>query len=236
MDENAVETLLVGATKLRELQVDSGYEIHEQSTEHFGELLKAHMLAVGTIGTVLSRRESEGAKVAHGLQQQAALISSFIQGINIVDSSISEGHYSQATVLIHNELETIIALEETTQAETVTKEGSKAVIVPKSLTKLYSDFIDIDEKAVHNMLATILSSESTQPQTSTTGLLMAQQFNEKKSWQLFGLHVSLLIVLAIHINEYYQTIYGEEEGLNDIELEALINAEKILVNCGWLTK
>jgi len=233
MDESAVEALLFGASKLRELQVDSGYEIYEQSRELFGELLTAHMFAVGTIATVMSQKEILGTEVGGDLQQQTALISSFIQGVNIVDSSISEGHYNQAAALIRQELETISALEDLNQGRAVS-EASKPVRVPRSLVKLYDDLSDIEETAVQNMLETILAPDSTGLQNSTSGLVMVQKFNEQRSWRLFGLHVSLLIVLAVNINEYYVAIDGK--GLDEIELQALMNAQKILLSCGWLTQ
>ena len=234
MDENTAEALLFGATKLRELQVDSGYEIYEQSKDCFGELLTARMLAVGTIATVLNRTKDGSTEVANDSQQQAALISSFIQGINIVDCSISEGYYSQAAALINKELETIVALEE--QGKTVARKSSNLVRVPLSLAKLYSDLSDIDDVAIQNMLEDILTPDSTELQNDTSGLLMTQKFNEQKSWRLFGLHVSLLIVLAVHINQYFEAIHGEGQGLSEIELQALMNAQKILLDCGWLTQ
>ncbi len=236
MDQNAVEAILFGATKLRELQVDSGYEIYEQSKDRFGELLTAHMLAVGAIGTVLSRKESESVEVASDSQQQIVLISSFIQGINIVDCSISEGYYIQATVLVRQELETILALEELNQSKTVAKGGSEIIHLPRTLAKLFGDLSDIDDTAVHNILKDILTTDATELQNATTGLLMAQEFNEQRSWRLFGLHVSLLIVLAVLINEYYEAIHGEGQGLNEIELQVLINAQKILLDCEWITQ
>lgn len=234
MDENAVEVLLFGASKLRELQVDSGYEIYEQSRELFGELLTAHMFAVGTIATVMSRKEILGVKVGGDLQQQTAFISSFIQGINIVDSSISEGHYNQAAALIRQELETIVALEDLNQGKAVASEAEKTVRVPQSLVKLFGDLSNIDEMAVQNMVKIVLASDPTELQNGTSGLVMKQKFNEQRSWSLFGFHVSLLIVLAVQINEYYVAMHGE--GLDEIELQALVNAQKILLSCGWLTQ
>lgn len=235
MDQDAVETLLFGATKLRESQVDAGYEIHEQSREHFGELLTAHMLAVGVIGTAVDR-DREGSEIRNDVQKQIALITSFIRGINIVDYSISEGYYIQAIALIRQELETIVAIEELNKGNTVTSETSNVVHVPWSLAKLYGDLSNVDHTAIHNMLEDILAPDSTDLQEDTGGLLMVQKYNEQRSWRLFGLHVSLLILLAIHLHEYYEASHGEGQGLNEIELQALINAQKILLDCGWLTQ
>lgn len=235
MAQDAVETLIFGATKLRELQVDAGYEIHEQSRGNFGELLTAHMLAVGVIATAVNQGR-ERSEIGNDVQQQIALISSFIQGINIVDYSISEGYYIQAIALIRQELETIVEIEELNKGNTAASETLKVAHVPWSLVKLYGDLSNVDHNAVHNMLENILAPDSTELQEDTAQLLMVQKYNEQRSWRLFGLHVSLLILLAIHIHEYYETIHGEGQGLNEIELQALMNAQKILLDCGWLTQ
>ena len=63
---------------------------------------------------------------------------------------------------------------------------------------------------------------------------MIPQFQEQISWKLFGLHVALFILLAVHLNDHQESVFGEGAGFNDVEKQAIRHAQEILIDEGWL--
>ncbi len=234
MCREAIENLLVTATELLGLQVAAGDVIREQSKEHYGQLLEAHMQVVGAIWSAIKRRDGERAEIVGDSQQQIVLIAVFIQGINIVECSISEGYYIQAAALIRQELETIAALEELKKGKRVAKMTPNVGHVPWLLAILYGDLSKAVHAADHDVLQDILAPSSSGMPEDITGVVMVQQFQDQLSWRLYGLHVALLILLAVHLHEHHEVVHGKGEGLNEIEIQAVKNAQQIMIDGGWL--
>lgn len=234
MDREAVENLLVAATELLGLQVAAGNTIREQSKNCYGQLLEAHMQIVGAISSAVKRRDGERAVIVDDSQQQIVLIAVFIQGINIVESSISEGYYIQAAALIRQELEIIAALEELKVGKRVAGKTPNVGHSPWSLATLYGDLSSATHAADHDMLQVIMSPDQAGLPDDTTGVIMVQRFQDELSWRLYGLHVALLILLAVHLNDHHTTVHGESNGLNETEIIAVKNAQEIMIDEGWL--
>ncbi|WP_018233469.1 hypothetical protein [Thioalkalivibrio thiocyanodenitrificans] len=234
MYREAVENLLAAATDLLGLQVAAGSVIREQSKERYGQLLESHIQVVGAIGSAVKRRDGERAEIVGDSQQQIVLIASFIQGINIVECAISEGYYIQAAALIRQELETIAALEELKKGTRVLRRTPNVGHVPWALATLYGDLSKAAHAADHDVLQDILAPNAVGLAEDTTGVVMVQQFRDQLSWRLYGLHVALLILLAVHLHEHQETVHGEGQGLNEIEIQAVQNAQQIMIDGGWL--
>jgi len=234
VSREAVESLLGAATQLLGLQVAAGDVIREQSKVHYGQLLDAHMQVVGAIGSAVKRRHGERAEIVGNSQRQIVIIAAFIQGINIVECSISEGYYIQAAALIRQELEMIAALEELKKGERVDKKTPNVRHVPWSLATLYGDLSQATHAADHDVLQSILVPDKSSLPVDTTGVIMVQQFKDQLSWRLYGVHVALLIQLAVHLNDHHETVHGEGGGFDQIELQAVKNAQELMIDGGWL--
>ena len=61
---------------------------------------------------------------------------------------------------------------------------------------------------------------------------MAPQFKHELAWNMMGFHVSLLILLAVHIHEHYELVTGT--GMNKVEADVIKMAQEMLLEEGWL--
>ena len=230
--KEAIESLFEAAMGLLGLQVAAGDSIREQSKERYGHLLDAHMLVTGALGSAITRRDGERAAIVGDSQRQIVIIAAFIQGLNLVECSISEGYYIQAAALLRQELEMIAALEEIKRGKRVDKRTPNVGHVPWSLATLYGDLSKATHAADHDVLQEILAPDSSALPKYTTGVTVVQQFQDELSWRLFGFHVALLILLAVHLNDHHGSIHGE--GLIDFEIQAVRNAQDLMIEGGWL--
>ena len=229
-----MESVLAAATELLGLQVAMGDSIRDQFREHYDHLLDSHMLVVGAIGSAVKRRDGERTKIVGDSQRQIVVIAAFIQGINIVECSISEGYYIQAAALIRQELEMIAVLEEIKKGQRVNRKTPNVGHVPWSLGTIYGDLSKAAHAADHEVLQGILGTSPSSLAEDTTGVTIVQKFHEELSWKLFALHVALLILLAVHLHEHHETAHGEGKGLTDAELQAVKKAQDIMIEGGWL--
>ena len=234
MHRNEVEKLLKAATELLGYQIASGNLTREKSKECYGALLEGHMQVVGAISSALKRRDGERSEIIGDSQQQIVLIAAFVQGINIVECSISEGYYIQAAALIRQELEMIAALEEIKKGIRVQNKTPNVKHVPWSLSSLYGDLSKATHAADHGILQDILYPDSSSLMEDTAGVVMVPIYQETVAWRLYGLHVALLIQLTQHLNDHHELVFGEGEGFNEIEIKAIKNAQETMIEGGWL--
>lgn len=162
------------------------------------------------------------------------LIAAFIQGINIVECSISEGYYIQAAALVRQELEMIAALEELKRGRRVNRKTPNVGHLPWSLGMTYGDLSKAAHAADHDVLQDILAPGQHALADDTTGVTMIQTFRNELSGKSYALHVALLILLAVHLHEHHETVHGEGQGLTEMELQAVKKAQEIMLEKGWL--
>lgn len=84
----------------------------EISKSNYGALLDAHLSATTCIGSLLLKMNLRPGESNESISGRLSLIASFIQGIDLCETTISEGLYAQAANLLKQELETIAAIEE----------------------------------------------------------------------------------------------------------------------------
>jgi len=102
-------------------------EVRDKSLAAYGRLTEAHMLATGAIGSALWRvnykRSLERQETT--ADDRSALIASFVIGLDIIETAITEGCYLQAATILRQEMETLAALDEIDQRGSARKDGSQ---------------------------------------------------------------------------------------------------------------
>ena len=230
--KETAEKLLESATRLLGYQVALGVENREKAKMSYGRILDAHMTVTGAIGSALVRNDGVRLKIVGNSQRQIVLIASFIQGINIVECAISEGYYIQAAALLRQELETIAALEELKSGTRKDERTPNVKHVPWSLGRLYGDLSKATHAADHDVLQQTLAPDRSLLPEDTTGVMMTPHFRRETAWRMMGLHVSLLILVAVHLDSHYESVMGS--GLTEMEASALHRAQQMLLDEGWL--
>lgn len=84
------------------------------------------------------------------------MIASFVQGIDLTETSISEGFYLQAAALLKQELETVAALVEVRGGKRNEKRTPNVGVVPWNLGQLYGSLNEAAHVSESSVLQTIL--------------------------------------------------------------------------------
>ena len=226
-----IERIAHYAVELLAQQEFQGKAVREPTKYRLGALLDAHMLALGAVASAIGRMAGQRLKIVEHSQRQIVLIASFIQGINLSETAISEGYYLQAAALIRQEMETIAALEELKKGIRQDSRTPNVSNVPWGLGRLYGDLSKAAHAADHGFLQGLLLPKGVELPAETTAVTMVQTPDPELAWRLYGLHVALLLLLAVHVNDHSELV--GTEGLVKSEVQAISTAQQILIDEGW---
>lgn len=219
--ENAI--LLLEAITIRR------NENREYSKIDYGLLLDAHLSVTAVIGTLLFKDSMKPGNTNEIISGKLSLIASFVQGIDLCETSISEGLYAQAAGLLKQEIETIAAIEEFIVGNR--KDGITPNVkhVKWDLKRIYGDL---------NKVAHVSHKDSFQPlyQAETKGeavpVSIVPIYNKDIARSLYAVHVALLIHLASLLIDTYKEIYNEKPSA--AEYQILTGAIKMMESEGYL--
>jgi len=201
-----------------------GKLVRESAKQTYGLLLDAHMLLTGVIQSALVRKSGVAGKTSDVIAHRLWLIASFIQGIDLCETAISEGFYFQAAALVKQELETIAAINEVNSGVRTNRRTPNVNRVPWNLGKLYGALNDVAHVGETVILQSLLSMAPRGPVAPVT---IEPRFNEIIANQLYGLHVALLALLCFALGQLYEDLYGE--GLTGTEVKMLLAALNHLI-------
>lgn len=204
-------------------------EIRERSKVAYGRLLDAHLGVMGAVGSLLKRRNKEPGTSSPEVSAALPLIASFIQGVDITETAISEGLYGQASALLRQELETIAALEEVKLGRRRDGRTPNVKHVPWSLGQMYGALSSVAHVAKLDDLQSIYGMAR---DGNAVPVSMVAQFNEVLARQLYSLHVALLSLASFHLNRLFTELYGS--GMNQQELMCFLVASHVLEEEGFL--
>lgn len=224
-----VEATLKGACELLGTLKVEGARIRERSKESYGEVLEAHALMTGTLHSALMRQNAKPGKTSEATSKRLLLLASFIQGIDLCETSISEGFYLQAAALLKQELETIAAIEEVKAGRRQDGRTPNVAYAPWSLGQLYGALNDAAHVGKGEVLQAVLGLV---PEGEAKAVAMTPQFSEENARRLFSLHVALLTWACWELDCLHRELYGE--GLTPQESETLLVALRALQSDGVL--
>jgi hypothetical protein len=96
-------------------QLETRVGIRERWKADAGDLIDAHQFAFSIVANEVLKKEGIPAKGSKSIDERLSLIASFVQGVDICETTISEALYVQASTLLKQELETIAAIDELAQ-------------------------------------------------------------------------------------------------------------------------
>lgn len=226
---NHVEETLKAACELLGALKTQGAQIRERSKESYGSVLEAHGLMTGTLFTALMRHNAEPGKTSEETSQRLLLLASFIQGIDLCETSISEGFYLQAAALLKQELEMISAIEEVKAGRRQDGRTPNVTYAPWSLGQLYGALNDAAHVGRGEVLQSVLGLV---PQGEARAVAMTPNFSADIARRLFSLHVALLTWACWELDCLHKELYGE--GLTAEESGTLLVALRALQQEGVL--
>jgi hypothetical protein len=226
--EAEVEKALQAGLQLLVHQQEHRKRVREQSKKVHGDLLDAHLLAVSAIANATSEVSGKPGKIDADLSLALSLIASFVQGIDICETAISEGLYVSAAAVLKQQMETIAAIREV-QNKTRRSGSTPNVKTFGELAVLYGDLNSLAHVGQSELMQRLVRLELSEQQS---GAPLFPVFNAELSKLFYGLHVCFITMIALEVGVTLQGLYGA--GLNEIEDNMLVGAARILQKRGWL--
>lgn len=221
-------TIRAACDLLGNLKIE-GEKNREKSKSAYGAVLEAHALMTGTLHRAFLRKNGVPGKTTEQVSQRLLLLASFVHGIDLCETSISEGLYIQAAALLKQELETISAIEEVKGGKRKDGKTPNVAYAPWSLGLLYRALNDAAHVGKGDVLQTIIGMTS---RGDAHPVSLTPRFIKEIAVRLYGIHTALLTWTCWELDCLFRELYGE--GLTDIEKRTLLIALQALQRDGVL--
>lgn len=229
-DSSEFSNYLYNAIRILESIKKQQIDIREESKENYGLLLDAHLAALSVIGSCILRTNLKPGKTNESISGRLVLIASFIQGIDLCETAISEGLYAQAAALLKQELETLAAIEEFLAGNRRNGVTPNVRNLKWDLNKVYGAL---------NNVAHVSHRESFEPLYQIKQLGEASPvsidpvYKKDISRYLYALHVSIMIQISRLLLDLLREMYDEEP--RELDKVSLVGAVKRLEEEGFIS-
>lgn len=187
----------------------------------------AHETALSVLASAVKR--NSGKKFhnsSKSIDGRLSLIAQFIQGVDLCETSISEGMYSQAAALLKQELETVTAIDEYergTRREGKTPNISGTVL--SGFGPIYGDLNDIAHVARHDIAVQLVAVSA----GDLRGPSSVPRYNAGLARFLYGNHIYFIIEVGKQACKLFEEVYGAGGGMTDKEKDWFFVAMTILL-------
>lgn len=179
------------------------------------ELLHAHTLLVGVIGSMLEQHNGRRVPVKdEGISRKFVLTAAFVQGISLCKQSILQGLYLQAGNLIRQEYETLALLNEIKAGKRKDDKVANAKYAPGKGSKHYGQLSAYAHLSKHQILDSIIGYNTAWGDFAST----TPRYQKENAERLFSFHTSMVFGLV----EELQTLYAEMYGYKSDERESSV--------------
>jgi hypothetical protein len=172
-----------------------------------GDLIDAHQLAFSAVCAMIDRFSGRRfAEQSRSIEGRMSLTAQFVQGIDICETSISEGLYSQAAALLKQELETLAAIDE---FETGRRSDGGTPDVGNGIMHgfgpIYGDLNNIAHVSRHDLARQLVTVEQGEICTPT----LISQYNRDLARFLYGYHVYFIIAITGQVKKIFIDLFNE---------------------------
>lgn len=202
---NELRSLLEGAGEFLELQQKAREAAHTKWRSNIGSITDAHWFAVGIIAHLVNLRAAVPGKTNTDLEKRLILTASFVQGIKPCTELITGGLYTQAAALLRQGIETVAALGEVRTGRRQDKRTPNVAGLPPDLKVTYGTLSGVAHVSVHDILQAFTVTAVTK---EAAGASIVPRFNQKASFDLYGLQTTLMLMIAMEIVEINEELYG----------------------------
>lgn len=213
-------------------QIERKHTIRELSKDVCDDLLNAHALSLGIIKTMYSEFLGIPGKTDSSISARLPLIASFIQGIDICESCICEGLYTQAAVILKQELETIAAIDECERGKRENRKTPNVRCVKFNLNAEY-DMLNgighVSNKEIFEPLYKAIPSPIIEEQQPISIL---PQFNNELCAYFYAMHILLILQVITKLDRLYIDMYNFH--MSEEIKQAINTIFTILDNRGFL--
>ncbi len=154
------------------------------------------------------------------------LTAQFIQGVDVCETSISEGLYSQAAALLKQQLETVTAIDEFEQGKR--REGKTPNVGNsefRAFGPIYGDLNDIAHVARNGIAKQLVEASFGELHGPST----VPVYNAQLAKFLYGNHIYFIVEVAKQIDRLFREIFGDYSGMTDAEKDWFMAVMGILI-------
>lgn len=206
--------------------------IRDISKDICPDLQWIHCLSLGLIHSIYTQYIGIPGKTNESISARLPLLASFVQGIDLVETTIVEGLYSQAAVLLKQELETIAAVNECIKGIRENKRTPNVKYVDYDLKKLYPILNGIGHVSEKDPFEELYIGVPDHRVVDQKPVSITPLFNKQRYEQFYGIHILLIVQAIEKLVELYNDMY--EFSLNEKQEEALMIIYKVLLEQDFL--
>ncbi|WP_146195190.1 hypothetical protein [Pararhodobacter marinus] len=192
--------------------------------------MDAHLLSVTAVAVLVN--SMAGRKfdaISTDRDSILSLSASFIQGIDLCETSISEGLYSQGANLLKQELETIAAIDE---HERGVRRDGKTPNIGRGVTSSYGGVYGDLNGFAHMAKTTLNKILHYSEEGDLRGASIVPLYNSEAAKFLYGIHVSLILLHCRQMMMFRAAVFNDPP--HDKAIAIFYEATKILQRAGVL--
>jgi hypothetical protein len=199
------------AVDLMAAQMETRVRIRETWKTDAGDLIDAHQFSFSAAASMVNRFSGRRfPQQTASIEGRMALTAQFIQGVDICETAISEGLYSQAAALLKQELETLAAIDEFENDRR--KDGRTPNIGNgrmRDFGPIYGDLNNIAHVSRHDLARQLVTIE----QGEICAPTVLPQYNRDLARFLYGNHVYFIIEITRQTERIFEEIFdaGQSE-------------------------
>ncbi len=204
--------------------------IREKWKNDAGIIIDVHEVAFSALASALARNLGKKiTNVEKSQEGQICLISHFVQGVDLCETSISEGLYSQAAALLKQEVEIVSGIEE---YRTGKRREKFTPLIGKGVTAgfgpVYGQLNNIAHLGRHEIAKNIVSGSV----GGLTGASIIPIYEKDLAFALYGQHVHYIILVTQQLDVLLESMYGS--GLSEEERGWVGSAIGVLLKEGFI--
>ena len=210
--EQSYKDKLISFTK-KGFELEANIYRHKESNrsksiKNYGQkLLNSRLIMLSIIYELIKIKEGIPGKTSESISQRIHLIATYVQGVDITETAISEAQYSKATAIEKQNYELLTRIIEVKKG--VAKEGRTPQIknLPEKFRRIYGDLNKVahpsNSNVIENLIRKIESGES-------KGISYIPKFDKNISKILYELHLIIMYYIIIQNIELLVEMYGVE--------------------------
>lgn len=181
--------------------------IRKRWKEDAGDLIDAHQLAFSAVCSMIDRFSGRRfPQQSKSIEGRMSLTAQFVQGVDICETAISEGLYSQAAALVKQELETLAAVDEFERDRR--RDGRTPNIgngAMRGFGPIYGDLNNIAHVSWHDMARQLVTIEDGDICAPT----LIPQYNQELARFLYGYHVYFIVEITRQTATIFKEVFDE---------------------------
>ncbi len=208
-------------------------KIRNQSNNICKDLLKTHCLCLGITKSIYSSHIGTPGKTNSSISARLPLIASFIQGIDVCEICIMEGLYTQAAVMLKQELETVAAVNECMNGKRSDRRTPNVHFTKFDLNREYGYLNGIGHVSDSEIFEALHKAIADPKVEDQHPISIVPQFDGDLCLYFYAMHILLIVQMIEQLSDLYSEMYDYKmpdefkQGI-EITLEILVRY-KLLV-------